>query len=291
MSGATSLPSSSAVAARHIRREARRMANQGHGVTRPSACLDREDASLNGAYACARGFRRARFGLRAAGARAPKDGGRLAVAEVAGVVERSASKVGHWYAWTCDHDRLLRLAGALQVCVVQLRERARAGDVSFKDVKDEDFDVRLEARHKDLSMKERGSPEAVLETLDPSGMDSMVLTVGILPRQVVVTSNELVELDLPPTLVQTRSGEAAFFTGVSFSKSRGIGLHVRGCDPKWVRSTYTELESEIKKALPWWRFMRSGHMWWLYAGFAALMASTASRHLCAVTMSGGWRLR
>ena len=194
------------------------------------------------------------------------------MAEAAGVVERSASKVGHWYAWTCDHDRLLRLANALHVCVVQLRERAGDGDVSFKDVKDEDFDVRLEARHKDLSMKERGSPEAVLEMLDPSGMDSMVLTVGILPRQVVVTSNELVELDLPPTLVQTRSGEAAFFTGVSFSKSRGIGLHVRGCDPKWVRSTYTELESEIKKALPWWRFMRSGHMWWLYAGFAAVMA-------------------
>lgn len=205
----------------------------------------------------------------------------------ADVVLRSANKVGFWFAWTCDHERLLRLATALERCVAVLRDRAAAGDPAFRDITDDDFGVRLEARHKDLGMKERGTPAAVLASLDPAGLESMVLTAGVLPRQVVAMSSELVELDLPPTLVQSRSGDTAFFTGVSFSKTRGLGLHVRGSDPQWVRSTYSELESEIKKALPWWRFLRSGHLWWLYAAFGTLM----SMYGLAPTMHGrpvGW---
>jgi hypothetical protein len=70
---------------------------------------------------------------------------------------------------------------------------------------------------------------------------------------------------LPSTPTKTRSGRTSFFAAITWSKSRGVGLHVRGDDPKWVRGTYNELASEIRKALPKWRFLRSGHLWWLYA--------------------------
>ena len=194
-------------------------------------------------------------------------------ASVEGPVRRSAAKDGHWDAWTCDHERLLKLANILDACVIALRDGSALPRRDLNELRDEHFHVELEARHRDLLMKERGAPAAVLRTLDAVRLESMVLTVGVRPARVVAMPHELVELDLPPTLANSRSEDAAFFAAISLSKSRGIGLHVRGCDPRWVLSTYTELANEITKALPWWRFLRSGKLWWAYAPFCAAVAS------------------
>ena len=128
--------------------------------------------------------------------------------------------------------------------------------------------ILLEARHTDLSLKEEGDPEEVLDRLDTKGLRSMALTAGRPPRELLVLPSRMVEFgEVDPISPDEGDGDH-YFVGLSFARSGGVTLHVDASDPRWVRSTFVELADELRRGLPWWRFFRHPAMWLSYAGFA-----------------------
>lgn len=191
-------------------------------------------------------------------------------------VTRTARHSKHWHAWNCDHDRLLRLARRMGDCADYARRLASSADADNQAVASEqDYAVRLEARHRDLSMATVGPPAEVLKDLDATGLEALAVTLGRPPRTVAAMAHHFAELPGVDSVPADRAGEPPFFAAVTLSVRRGASVYVFGRDPAWVRHTRSELEDEISKALPPWRFLRSMHMWWPYAGLALLALALA----------------
>lgn len=121
----------------------------------------------------------------------------------------------------------------------------------------------------------------------------MALTVGRTPRRLMLLPDRVVEFSDAPQVLTAGGDEPDYFAGITFSKITGVGLHVAGSDPQWVRSTFNELKTELSKNLPWWRFLRKPHMWTAYfavaagIGLFALEPSLGGRWLAWIAASLG----
>jgi hypothetical protein len=191
-------------------------------------------------------------------------------------LKRWAGSNHHWNAWASDRDRLLRIAATLDEHIRPIRSASKESRVTESTVKPNQngpdiYEVRLEAREKEFSLTQMGSPEDVLAKVDPQTLDSVAVTVGWSTGEIELLPHHSIIFE------DSRAGppnreEDPVFAGVMLSRSHGATLRVNGSDPDWVRSTFADLRNEINKGAPWWRCLRSNWTWWPFTVLALLGA-------------------
>jgi hypothetical protein len=112
--------------------------------------------------------------------------------------------------------------------------------------------IEMMVSERELSLTQRGSPEAIIEELDPPFVERL-------------------EIEAPQSSVES------IRASVRMSRTEGCTVEVRGRDLAWVRSARTALTDEITRGVPWWAWLRS--VW-----AAAICASA----LYIAFVIGGW---
>ena len=164
-----------------------------------------------------------------------------------------------WPVWVGDGDRLRRVLSAVRG--------------AFPDVDQEALDhIALEERRgiEDPGAQTSPDPELWVSIEHQKAQDRRREVMAKWNLEVVSTEYDLVQTfaggvddvmaDIDPAVVRglrVRIGYPyeAHIT-MSFTRSKGVSYTVEGSDPGWVRQTKSVLDSEVRRAVPKWEWLR-----------------------------------
>ncbi len=164
-----------------------------------------------------------------------------------------------WPVWVGDGDRLRRVLSAVRG--------------AFPDVDQEALDhIALEERRgiEDPGAQTPPDPELWVSIEHQKAQDRRREVMAKWNLEVVSTEYDLVQTfaggvddvmaDIDPAVVRglrVRIGHPyeAHIT-MSFTRSKGVSYTVEGSDPGWVRQTKSVLDSEVRRAVPKWEWLR-----------------------------------
>lgn len=203
-------------------------------------------------------------------------------------VERKARWDDEWPAWSGDKERLGRLAYTMDGLIEQRREQAT--EEAVKSALDE-----LEEAPDGLSASEyRRIARDMVKTRTERAKQRWMTEMMVTEREMWLTlqgePGEVIEAIDPPFVERLEMQAPASPTApvravIRMSKAEGCSLEVQGSDPAWVSSARDALSSEIRRAVPWWGWLRSARSWVLYF-FVAIPIAIALVLLLAVLLSG-----
>jgi hypothetical protein len=133
------------------------------------------------------------------------------------------------------------------------------------------YQVLLAARQKALSLRQLGTPQAVLTQVqnDLSSLVGVTLSVGP-ARRISAVPDRFVDFSDFFVSVDPDVPENAFI-GFSLDRSTGVTLQVGGSNPNWVRGAFEALKDEVGRGVPRWSALRSTWIWWLYTALGILV--------------------
>lgn len=120
------------------------------------------------------------------------------------------------------------------------------------------WSTEMTVTEREMSLTLQGEPGEVIEAIDPSFVERL-------------------EIQAPA------SPTAPIRAVVRMSRAEGCSLEVQGSDPAWVSSARDALSSEIRRAMPWWGWLRSARSWLLYF-FVAIPIAIALVLLLAILL-------